>query len=73
MFLTVDRQVFAVWLTGFEAVEEIVLPTRIKCRHKPLDRAQQTEDKGVNAPPEAILTACYKDGKTKLRILCGSV
>jgi hypothetical protein len=67
------RWVFAVRLTGFEAIGEILMPIRIRCRDKLLDRAQPMEDKGISATPAGAPTACYMDGKPELRTLCGSV
>jgi len=49
------------------------MPIRIRCRDRPRDRAQPTEDKGINATLAAIPMACYTDRKPELRILCGSV
>jgi len=73
MSSTVARRAFAFRLMGFEAIEETIMPIRIRCRDKLLDRAQPREDKGINATLAAIPTACYTDRKPGLRILCGSV
>jgi len=34
MSSTVDRRAFAVRLAGFEAIEEVIMPIRIRCRDK---------------------------------------
>jgi hypothetical protein len=69
----VDRRAFPVRLTGFEAIEEVTMPIRIRCRDKSRDKAQPTEDKGISTPIAAVPTAFYAGRKTRLRILCGSV
>jgi hypothetical protein len=73
MSSTVDRRAFAVRLTGFEVIEKIAVPIRIRYRDRLLDRAQPTKDKGISATIAAVSTACYTDRKPELRILCGSV
>ena len=50
-----------------------LMPIRIRCRDKPLDGTQVTEDGGVSAPMASAPKACYADRRTKPRILCGSI
>jgi hypothetical protein len=49
------------------------MPIRISCRDKPRNRVQLLEYKEVNTLLASDLKASYKDRKTKLRILYGSV
>jgi len=74
MSTTMDRLAFAIRWTGFETIKGgHVMPIRIRCREKPLNRTEPTENKGIRAPPAAVSTACYTDRKTQSRILCGSI
>ena len=49
------------------------MPIRIKCRDKPRDRVQPTEDEVLCAPLVDDPEACYTDRKPKFRMLCGSI
>jgi hypothetical protein len=50
MSSTVDRQAFAVRLTGYEVSEEAVMPIRIRSRDTLLDCTQPAENKEMSAP-----------------------
>lgn len=49
------------------------MPIRISCRDKSLNRVQLVEYKEVNTLLASDPKARYRDRKTKLRILCGSI
>ena len=49
------------------------MPIGMKCRDRPRDRAQPTEDKGLSAPLASDPKARYTDRKAKFRMLCGSI
>jgi len=53
--------------------KEVIMPIRISCRDKPLNRVQLIEYKGVNTPLTSDLKATYMDRKAHFRILCGSI
>jgi hypothetical protein len=63
---------FAVRLTGFEAIEELIMPIRIRCRDKTLDRQNVIETKGLKTSSSAYPMAAYADRNPALRIFSRS-
>jgi hypothetical protein len=53
--------------------KKVLMPIRISCRDKSLNRVQLVEYTGINTFLTSDPKASYTDRKTKLRILCGSV
>ncbi len=52
---------------------EVVMPIRIRCRDRPGDGAQPTEDTRLSTPPADDPEPCYTSRKPKLRMLCGTI
>jgi len=53
--------------------KEVIMPIRISCRDKSLNRVQLLEYKEVNTLLASNPKASYMDRKTHFRILCGSI
>lgn len=50
-----------------------VMPIRIRCSDKPLDRQEAIEYKEISTPLARNPEACYTEKKPKFRILCGLI
>lgn len=53
--------------------KEVIMPIRLSCRDKLLNRVQLVEYTGVNTLLASNLKASYMGRKAHFRILCGSV
>jgi hypothetical protein len=68
-----DRRVFAVRLTDFEAIEEVIMQIRLRCRDKGAASIQRIDINLFMVIVRRDAMASYTDRKPNLRILCGSI
>lgn len=73
MSSTVDRQAFAVRLTGFEAIEEVIMPIRIRGCDKGAASIQRIDINRFMVIGRRDAMASYTGRKPNLHILCGSI
>lgn len=72
MSSTVDRQAFAVRLTGYEVSEEAVMPIRVRSRGMDCWIARNRRNIRKGARHGAAFLSVIGGKKTKLRVFCGS-
>ena len=71
--LTKGEQALAIHLTGFEAIEEVIMSILIRCRDKGVASIQRIDISRILAIGRRDAISSYTGRKPNLRILCGSI